>query len=63
MIGQFVRECELKCKSSDSMFDDVSDKYSMIRDFENTYAEVENEIKLIEEKHKEWKKWENFKKT
>jgi DNA sulfur modification protein DndD len=32
------------------MFDDVSDKYSMIRDFENTYAEVENEIKLIEEK-------------
>lgn len=50
LIGQFVRECELKCKSSDSMFDDVSDKYSMIRDFENTYAEVENEIKLIEEK-------------
>ncbi len=50
LISQFVRECELKCKSSDSMFDDVSDKYSMIRDFENTYAEVENEIKLIEEK-------------
>jgi len=50
LIGQFVRECELKCKSSDSMFDDVSDKYSMIRDFENTYAETENEIKLIEEK-------------
>lgn len=50
LTGQFVRECELKCKSSDSMFDDVSDKYSMIRDFENTYAEVENEIKLIEEK-------------
>ena len=50
LIGQFVRECELKCKSLDSMFDDVSDKYSMIRDFENTYAEVENEIKLIEEK-------------
>jgi DNA sulfur modification protein DndD len=50
LIGQFVRECELKCKSSDNMFDDVSDKYSMIRDFENTYIEVENEIKLIEEK-------------
>lgn len=50
LIGQFVRECELKCKSSDSMFDDISDKYSMIRDFENTYTEVENEIKLIEEK-------------
>lgn len=50
LIGQFVRECELKCKGSDSMFDDVSDKYSMIRDFETTYAEVENEIKLIEEK-------------
>lgn len=49
LIGQFVRECELKCKASDSLFDDVSDKYSMIRDFETTYAETQNEIKLIEE--------------
>jgi len=50
LIGQFVRECELKCKGSDSLFDDISDKYSMIRDFETTYTDTENEIKLIEEK-------------
>lgn len=50
LIGQFVRECELKCKGSDSLFDDITDKYSMIRDFENTYAENKNEIELIEEK-------------
>lgn len=50
LIGEFVTECESKCESSDRMFDDVSEKYSMIREFENTYAEVENEIKLIEEK-------------
>jgi len=48
LIGQFVRECELKSKSSDSLFEDVSDKYSMIRDFETTYAETQKEISLIE---------------
>jgi len=50
LIGQFVRECELKSKGSDCLFDDITDKYSMIRDFETSYAEVENEIKLIEDK-------------
>lgn len=50
LISQFVRECELKSKNSDSLFDDISEKYSMIRDFENSHLEVENNIKLIEEK-------------
>jgi DNA sulfur modification protein DndD len=50
LIGQFVRECELKCKGSDSLFEIVSEKYAIIRDFETTYQENENEIKLIEEK-------------
>lgn len=52
LIGQFVRECELKSKNSDSLFDDVSEKYSMIREFENSHLEVENDIKLVEEKLK-----------
>jgi DNA sulfur modification protein DndD len=50
LIGQFVRECELKSKSSESLFEDVSEKYSMIRDFETTYGEIQNQIKLIEDK-------------
>jgi DNA sulfur modification protein DndD len=49
LIGQFVRECELKC-NCDSLFDDVSIKYSIIRDIETSYVETENEIKLIEDK-------------
>lgn len=50
LIGQFVRDCELKCKSSESLFGDITEKYSAIRDFESSYAEAKEEIKLIEEK-------------
>jgi len=50
LIGQFVRDCELKNKSADTEFEDMTNKYSMIRDFENSYSEVEEEIKLIEQK-------------
>lgn len=49
LINQFVRECELKCKGSDSLFDDVSEKYSIIREFETSFSETQNEIRLIEE--------------
>lgn len=52
LIGQFVRECELKSKNSETMFEDISQKFSMIRDFENNYSEIENNIKLLEEKLK-----------
>jgi len=51
-IGQFVKECELKCKYADTLFNDITEKYSLIRDFEITYAQKEVEIKLIEEKIK-----------
>lgn len=49
-IGQFVRECELRCKSSDSLFDDVSTKYGFIREFEETYADYQNKLQMINQK-------------
>lgn len=52
LIGQFVRECELKIKNSETLFEDISEKFSMIRDFENSHVEIENNIKLLEEKLK-----------
>ena len=50
LIGQFVRDCELKSKGGTSLFEDVSEQYRVIRDFENDYAEVENNIKLVEQR-------------
>ena len=47
LIAQFVRECELRCKGSDSLFDDVTTKYSFIRDFENTHSTYMNSIQQI----------------
>ena len=49
LIGQFVRECELKTNSIDTFYEDFSDKYSIIRDFDNNYAEMQSEITIIEE--------------
>lgn len=46
-IGQFVRECELRCKSSDTLFEDMSTKYSFIREFDNNYAELQNKLQII----------------
>lgn len=49
-IGQFVRECELRCKSSDSLFDDISTKYGFIREFEETYADYQHQLQMINQK-------------
>ena len=49
-IGQFVRECELRCKESDTLFEDISTKYSFIREFDNTYSGYQNELNLIRER-------------
>lgn len=49
-IGQFVRECELRCKSADTLFDDISTKYGFIREFDNTYSGYQNELDIIREK-------------
>lgn len=47
IIGQFVRECELRTKGTDSLFDDISAKYSFIREFENSSADMEAQIETI----------------
>ena len=49
-IGQFVRECELRCKSSDTLFEDISAKFGFIREFDNTYTGYQNQINIIREK-------------
>jgi len=50
LIGQFVRDCELKSKGGSMLFEDVSEQYRVIRDFETDYAEAENNIKLVEQR-------------
>ena len=52
LIGQFVKECEIKSKSTDTFFDDLTEKFSFIREFDTNHAEIQEEIKLIEEKLK-----------
>ena len=49
-IGQFVRECELRCKAADTLFEDISAKYGFIREFDNTYSGYQNELNIIREK-------------
>lgn len=50
LINSFIRECELKTKQSNSLLDEITDRYSVVRNFENNVAETEHEIKIIEEK-------------
>lgn len=50
LIGQFVRECELKAKSGDDLFAEVTDKYSTLRDYEIKESELYENIKNIEER-------------
>jgi DNA sulfur modification protein DndD len=50
LLGQFVRDCELKSKSGEDLFKDLAEKFSIVRDFDTSYAEVGHEIKVIEEK-------------
>lgn len=49
-IGQFARECELRCKSSDTLFEDISAKFGFIREFDDTYTKLQNSINIIREK-------------
>ena len=50
IIGQFIRECELKSKAADGTFDELSEKYSIVRNFENDYDEVLHQIESINKK-------------
>lgn len=52
LIGQFVRECELKEQGSSDLFDDVSTKYGVVRSFESDYGDVLAEIDRINEQLK-----------
>lgn len=53
LIGRFVRECELRTNFVDTFYKDFSDRYSIVRNFDNDYAEMENELILIEESLKD----------
>lgn len=51
LIGQFVRECELRCQgSASSLFDDITTRYSFIREFEDKYAEIVNALQNIDKR-------------
>jgi DNA sulfur modification protein DndD len=50
LVGQFVRDCEHKSKSGEGLFEDMSEKYSVVRNFENDYNEVLQSIAKIEER-------------
>ena len=53
LIGRFVRECELRTNFVDTFYKDFSDRYSIVRNFDNDYAEMGNELILIEESLKD----------
>lgn len=50
IIGQFVRECELKGKGSVDVFDEITNRYSSLREYDNTYDDISNEIESINKK-------------
>lgn len=47
LIGQFVRECELKSKGASDAFDDIATKFSVVSEFDLDYAELTDEIEMI----------------
>lgn len=50
LIGQFVRECELKSKGSSDAFEDISTKFSVVSGFDAEYAELLKQIEVINKK-------------
>lgn len=50
LIGQFVRECELKSKSATDTFDVMSIQYGDIRSFDTDYAEITSDIDTIDKR-------------
>lgn len=50
LIGQFVRECELKSNGAADAFDDISGKFSVVSEFDSDYAELTGEIETINKK-------------
>ncbi len=54
-IGEFINECAVRTKVSMPLYDEIAEKYATVRDFEDDYAEIIDDIKLIEEKLKNMK--------
>ena len=50
LIGQFVRDCELKSKSSTDTFDVMSMQYGDLRSFDTDYAEITSKIDTIDKR-------------
>ena len=46
-IRHFVDECRLKTDNGDTLYDDICEKYSIVRDFEGNFAEMRGEIDNI----------------
>ncbi|APV43669.1 DNA sulfur modification protein DndD [Dehalogenimonas formicexedens] len=49
-IGQFVRDCELKSQQSNLFYENVAEKYALVRENDNDYSSTEEQIVLIETK-------------
>lgn len=47
-INQFVKESELRTKSSNELFETISDNYSSVRDYETQIEQLETDIQSIE---------------
>mgnify|MGYP000895703571 CR=1 FL=1 len=52
-IGQFIRECETFSRYGESLFEEISNDYAIIRDFESNHTEVEEELASVERKLQE----------
>jgi DNA sulfur modification protein DndD len=50
MIGEFIKDCETRSQSADGFFEDLSDDYRFVREFDDNYAENETEISKIEKR-------------
>ena len=50
LIGQFVRECELKSRGAADAFEEISNKFSVVSEFDADYAELSNQIEVINKK-------------
>lgn len=46
-IRHFVDECRLKTDIGETLYDDICEKYSVVRDFEGHFAEMQGEIDII----------------
>ncbi|WP_044937808.1 AAA family ATPase [Pseudobutyrivibrio sp. LB2011] len=50
LIGQFVRECEMKNRAAADTFDIMSTQYSELRNFDTDYADIVSDIETINKK-------------